>query len=257
MREVQPEINLLVSPIKENLIYLAPPGSPQWEFRRGGVVTALRRFARTTPPRPVDPLGDADAGEREVGSSTTGPRSGRAARRRCSTPTAPARSWTCPSSRSCRPGSTTGTGSGAAARGSRSIHAPRLRDVVRMHLRSPDVQLRPHPWQPKRNSFSNEGNDLGVPARVFPQWLRCTGCDMLGLLVAVRLHATPTRSAPTWPASSTRSAPGGPAQARRPAAPPFRPGTCSPARRGHLDEFPYDLWVHRGKQCAVGGDSRA
>jgi hypothetical protein len=32
MREVQPEINLLVSPIKDNLIYLAPPTAPQWEF---------------------------------------------------------------------------------------------------------------------------------------------------------------------------------------------------------------------------------
>ena len=32
MREVQPEINLLVSPIKDNLIYIAPPGAPQWEF---------------------------------------------------------------------------------------------------------------------------------------------------------------------------------------------------------------------------------
>ena len=32
MREVQPEVNLLVSPIKDNLIYLAPPGAPQWEF---------------------------------------------------------------------------------------------------------------------------------------------------------------------------------------------------------------------------------
>jgi Helicase conserved C-terminal domain len=32
MREVQPEINLLVSPIKNNLIYLPPPGAPQWEF---------------------------------------------------------------------------------------------------------------------------------------------------------------------------------------------------------------------------------
>lgn len=30
MREVQPEINLLVSPIKENLVYVAPPGSPIW-----------------------------------------------------------------------------------------------------------------------------------------------------------------------------------------------------------------------------------
>ena len=34
MREVQPEINLLVSPIKNNLIYLPPPGAPQWEFRQ-------------------------------------------------------------------------------------------------------------------------------------------------------------------------------------------------------------------------------
>ncbi|MEU4090139.1 hypothetical protein AB0F76_38635, partial [Streptomyces aureus] len=62
------------------------------------------------------------------------------------------------------------------------IHAPRLRDVVRMMLRSPDVQLRPYPWQPKKHGRSAEGSDLGVPSRVFPQWLRCTGCDTLGLL---------------------------------------------------------------------------
>ncbi|GAB2766555.1 DISARM system helicase DrmA [Amycolatopsis magusensis] len=31
MREVQPEINLLVSPIRENLAYIAPPGAPRWE----------------------------------------------------------------------------------------------------------------------------------------------------------------------------------------------------------------------------------
>jgi hypothetical protein len=32
MREVQPEINLLVSPIEENLVYVAPPGSPSWSL---------------------------------------------------------------------------------------------------------------------------------------------------------------------------------------------------------------------------------
>jgi hypothetical protein len=32
MREVQPEINLLVSPIEENLVYVAPPGSPVWKL---------------------------------------------------------------------------------------------------------------------------------------------------------------------------------------------------------------------------------
>ena len=32
MREAQPEINLLVSPITENLVYVAPPGSPTWKM---------------------------------------------------------------------------------------------------------------------------------------------------------------------------------------------------------------------------------
>jgi len=35
MREVQPEINLLVSPVKENLVYIEPPGSPAWEMPTG------------------------------------------------------------------------------------------------------------------------------------------------------------------------------------------------------------------------------
>src|SRR5664279_4569508 len=55
-----------------------------------------------------------------------------------------------------------------------TIHAPRLRDVVRLMLKSPNAQLRPFPWQPKKISMSTDGDDLGVPARVFPQWVRCT-----------------------------------------------------------------------------------
>ena len=85
--------------------------------------------------------------------------------------------------RALRAGASGFIGKGIAAEG--------LRDAVRTHLRSSDVQLRPHPWQPKRISFGNEGNDLGVPARVFPQWLRCTGCDMLGLLSQFGYTNTP------------------------------------------------------------------
>ena len=33
MREVQPEINLLVSPVRENLVYVEPPGTPKWVMR--------------------------------------------------------------------------------------------------------------------------------------------------------------------------------------------------------------------------------
>ena len=132
------------------------------------------------------------------------------------------------------------------------IHAPRLRDVVRMHLRSPDVQLRPHPWQPKRISFSNEGNDLGVPARVFPQWLRCTGCDMLGLLSQfdyTNTHPFRTDLACFEHTKCTGRTGAGKA-ARRTAVPARYLLACA---EGHLDEFPYDLWVHRGKNVPVGG----
>ena len=51
-------------------------------------------------------------------------------------------------------------------------------------------ELRPFPWQPKRARFSREGSDLGVPARVFPQWLRCTGCDRLAPLSAFEYRNT-------------------------------------------------------------------
>ena len=128
------------------------------------------------------------------------------------------------------------------------IHAPRLRDVVRLHLRSPDVQLRPHPWQPKRNSFSNEGNDLGVPSRVFPQWLRCTGCDMLGLLSQfgyTNTHPFRTDLA-CFEHTRCTGRTGAGKVARRTAVPARYLLACA---EGHLDEFPYDLWVHRGTRC--------
>ncbi|QQM43668.1 DUF1998 domain-containing protein [Streptomyces liliifuscus] len=132
------------------------------------------------------------------------------------------------------------------------IHAPRLREVVRMMLRSPDVQLRPHPWQPKKHMRSAEGNDLGVPSRVFPQWLRCTGCDMLGLLAQFdykNTHPFRTDLAVFEHAKCTGRAGDGARKAMRRTAIPAR--YLLACADGHLDEFPYDLWVHHGRPCEV------
>ena len=127
------------------------------------------------------------------------------------------------------------------------IHAPRLREVVRTHMRSPFVQLRPHPWQPKRNAFSNEGVDLGVPARVFPQWLRCTGCDMLGLVSQFSyINTHPYRTDQARFEHAKCPGRGGAGKAARPAVPARYLLACA---MGHLDEFPYELWVHRGREC--------
>ena len=128
------------------------------------------------------------------------------------------------------------------------IHAPRLREVVRTHMRSPFVQLRPHPWQPKRNAFSNEGVDLGVPARVFPQWLRCTGCDMLGLVSQFSyINTHPYRTDQARFEHAKCPGRGGAGKAARPAVPARYLLACA---MGHLDEFPYELWVHYGQKCA-------
>ena len=130
------------------------------------------------------------------------------------------------------------------------IRAPRLREVVAKLLRSRDVQLRPHPRQAKKGSFSTEGNDLGVPARVFPQWLRCTGCDMLGTVS--QFAYTNTHPFRTDLACFEHAKCAGRAgnRIRKPAR-----RTAVPARYllacvdGHLDEFPYDEWVHHWQPC--------
>lgn len=134
--------------------------------------------------------------------------------------------------------------------GAPTISAPRLLNAVRVQLGYQLGELRPFPREAKKNFFSNEGNDLGVPAWVFPQWLRCTGCDLLGPLAKFEYsneHPYRTDEA----GFDHAQCPGRPGKGKR----TRRPRPCVPARyllvcvNGHVDEFPYDLWVHRGQPC--------
>ncbi|MGA4669213.1 DrmB family protein [Propionibacteriaceae bacterium Y1923] len=130
-----------------------------------------------------------------------------------------------------------------------TIAEPRLLDVVRLHLGDQVEALRPFPWQPKRMGMSNEGSDLGVPSRVFPQWFRCTRCDYLGPLP--RFHYTNTHPfRPDLAQFTHQNCPGRGGKSKKkqpsPAVPAPHLLTCT---NGHLDEFPYSLWVHRGKKC--------
>ncbi len=133
-----------------------------------------------------------------------------------------------------------------------TIDEPRLLDVVRLHLGPQVAQLRPYPWQPKLGWGGAEGTDLGVPARVFPQWLRCTGCNYLGPLSRFRYkNEHPYR--PDLARFTHENCPGHKRGRSRktqrfsPAVPAQHLLTCA---NGHLDEFPYTLWVHRGKRCS-------
>lgn len=127
------------------------------------------------------------------------------------------------------------------------IHAPRLRKAIRTLMRAPDLQLRPYPWRPRPGFMSREGSELGVPGRIFPQWYRCTGCSWLTSIRDLA-YTNDQRYRPD--------------QARFEHKDCFRPGakakttsSAVPARYllacvdGHLDEFPYDQWVHRWEPC--------
>lgn len=130
------------------------------------------------------------------------------------------------------------------------IRAPRLLDAVRTMLQHDVKQLRPFPYQPKRQTFSSEGHDLGVPARVFPQWFRCRGCDKLGPLTQfdyTNTHPFRTDEA-RFEHAKCDGQPGGRRKQRRsPAVPARYLIVCA---NGHVEEFPYDWWVHHGNPCA-------
>jgi hypothetical protein len=132
----------------------------------------------------------------------------------------------------------------------RTILERRLLNVVRLHLGPQVDALRPFPWQPKRLGMSSEGSDLGIPARVFPQWFRCTGCDYLGPLPRFSYTNThPFR--PDLAQFTHKNCPGRGGNSKKKSGSPAVPAqhllTCT---NGHLDEFPYSLWVHRGIKCA-------
>ncbi|MCK9876758.1 DUF1998 domain-containing protein [Frankia sp. Ag45/Mut15] len=148
------------------------------------------------------------------------------------------------------------------------IDEPRLLDAIRILL--PKVrQLRPFPWQPVPHARSADGSDLGIPARVFPQWMRCTGCDFLGPLA--RFEYTNThpfrpdlacfehvgcpgrrRQTDNQPSAAGKGKAPKKRQRRSPAVPARYLLAC---HDGHLDEFPYALWVHRGNDCPKGAEA--
>lgn len=127
------------------------------------------------------------------------------------------------------------------------IHAPRLLEAARKVLRCRVDELRSFPWQPQLTWRSDEGRDLGIPCRVFPQWLRCTGCDKLGPLTIFEYRNT--RPFKTDEATFEHlNCPGrrGERKGKKRAVPARYLLACT---SGHLDEFPYGLWVHHFNPC--------
>lgn len=123
----------------------------------------------------------------------------------------------------------------------------RLLQAIR--ARYPQVsELRPAPWlpvEPGTNALA-EWARVGVPAYVFPRWLRCTRCNRLAP-VESRLFVfkgNPFRpdQARYEHVNCDRSRGG-----RPPKAIPAR--FILACRNGHLDEFPWDAFAHGFAGC--------
>ena len=143
-----------------------------------------------------------------------------------------------------------------------TIVEPRLLQVVQAHLGKTVQELRKPPWASAEIGQKDSATDLGIPGRIFPQWLRCTGCGLLGQVsdgVSFEYRNTnPFRpdQAEFLHLKCTGWSEGGTVK-RKP-----RDRTAVPARyliacqKGHLDEFPYVAWVHRGEKCPAAARPR-
>ena len=123
------------------------------------------------------------------------------------------------------------------------VLVPRLLEAVRRQLGQQVGELRQPPWLP--DQLGGDTTPIGIPTRVFPQWLRCTGCDLLASVSQTAFDFENTRKhRPDLARFVHRKCKGrfkGGDARDRVAVPARYLIACT---NGHIDEFPYGDWVH-------------
>jgi len=134
-----------------------------------------------------------------------------------------------------------------------TIVEPRLLEKIRGSLGPQVTALRTAPWDPQDND--DPWTRTGVPVSPFPRWVRCPACHRLGPLDPpgqfdlVHKHGRRPDLAKFVHTTCGK-------QTQRAMA---RKRGCLPARflvacdAGHLDDFPYVDFVHRGATTPCGG----
>jgi hypothetical protein len=138
------------------------------------------------------------------------------------------------------------------------VLVPRLIDAVRRQLGHQVGELRQPPWLP--DDLGGDSTPIGIPTRVFPQWLRCTGCDLLAPVSANVFEFENTRKhRPDMARFVHRKCKGRfKGDGRDRVAVPAR--YLIACTNGHLDEFPYNEWIHHAdshrKECVANPQLR-
>lgn len=129
---------------------------------------------------------------------------------------------------------------------SERILEPRLIGAVRAVSGCGQVsEFRTPPWEQETASPFDEWARVGVPVHPFPRWLRCTVCDLLSPVDRKRFHL----EVPVYRPDRARYF-HDKCHGRRPSAVPARFLIACPA--GHLDDFPWEAYVHRAGPCSSG-----
>ncbi|HET8658170.1 MAG TPA: DUF1998 domain-containing protein [Micromonosporaceae bacterium] len=125
-----------------------------------------------------------------------------------------------------------------------AVSEPRLLAAVKAAAGEQVTALRLPPYTPEETASPFDGwSKVGVPVEVFPRFLRCPYCRYLGpvesALFKLRAdHYRPDRVQVVHAECG---------KARSPTAMPVRFMLACEA--GHLDDFPWDYYVHRGTSC--------
>lgn len=128
---------------------------------------------------------------------------------------------------------------------SAQITEERLLSAVRGRLGNQVESLLSPPYPPESTGFTNPfeaGANVGVPVAPFPRWMLCPYCRLLAPLKSDLFTLKPNPFRPDRTAYVHENC-------RKPGKPPV----ALPARfllaceRGHLDDFPWVTFVHRGE----------
>lgn len=138
-----------------------------------------------------------------------------------------------------------------------AIIEPRLLKAVKRQLGPSVNELRQPPWM-QSEPGQTDSEQIGIPATLFPKWLRCTGCNLLAQATSGEfVYENTNRFRPDQAGYFHRGCRGR-GDNRQTAS----KRATVPARfllaciSGHLDEFPYIEWVHKatagGWACSPG-----
>lgn len=130
------------------------------------------------------------------------------------------------------------------------IEEARLLAAVQTILGSQVESLRMPPFN--ESDSIDVWSDIGVPVRPFPRWLRCVKCGLLSPYDTGLFEIKENRYRPEWTRFVHKDCRGSKNDLKPKDADAVPSRFLLACRNGHLDDFPWHYFVHRGNSTCTG-----